>query len=164
MDQQKKVILGIIALVSFLYLAYSFSQTIMPEESTCLVDQGYCPHEQQLNLITDSLPLMLSLALLVGAGIYYLMSSKVEHTKASLKKNTDVLLKFLNAEEKKVVNQLIESHGKVVQAELTRLPGMGKVKSHRVVQRLIDRGVIETERLGKTNIVRFTKEIQDGLF
>jgi uncharacterized membrane protein len=164
MNQQKKIILGIIVLVSFLYLAYSFSQTIMPEESTCQVDQGFCPHETQLNLITGALPLMLSVALLVGAGIYYLMSSKVELTKQSLKKNTDVLLKFLNADEKKVVNQLIENQGKVIQAEITRLPGMSKVKSHRIVQRLIDRHVIETERLGKTNIIRFTKEIQDGLF
>jgi len=40
---------------------------------------------------------------------------------------------------------------------------MGKVKSHRVVQRLIGRGVIERDKLGKTNIVRFTKEIKEGL-
>ena len=63
-----------------------------------------------------------------------------------------------------MVNLLVESNGKVLQAEVTRLPGMSKVKSHRVVQKLIDRGVIEKESIGKTNVLKFSKEIKEGLY
>jgi uncharacterized membrane protein len=99
----------------------------------------------------------------VGAGGYYLMASRIESKNVSLKKNTEILLKFLNEDEKKLVNALIESKGKVLQAEITRLPGMTKLKSHRVVQKLLDKGVIEKEQVGKTNIIKFSKEIREGL-
>ncbi len=91
------------------------------------------------------------------------MSTKVETKQESLAKNTEIILRFLNTDEKKLVNALIENSGKVLQAEITRLPEMSKVKSHRVVQKLIERGVIKKETVGKTNIIRFTKEIKEGL-
>jgi len=40
---------------------------------------------------------------------------------------------------------------------------MSKLKSHRVVQKLVDKGVIESEKVGKTNVVKFTKGIKEGL-
>lgn len=161
----RNVIIGIIVIVSFLILAFNifpfFGLTGHNEE--CSLEAG-CPHEQQLNFLKTTIPLMLSFALLVGAGTYYFMSQKMEVKEESLKKNTGVLLKFLNPDEKKLVNLLIENNGKILQAEVTRLPGMTKVKSHRVVQKLLDRGVIEKDSVGKTNVIKFTSEIKEGLF
>ncbi len=150
-----------------MYFIFTISTTLtIPAQidgtMVCGLEQP-CPHEQQLNTLYTVIPLLVSLAVAVGAGIYYLMIGKVERKEKSLKKNTDILLRFLNPDEKKLVNALIENNGKVLQAEITRLPGMSKLKSHRVIQRLIDRGVIEKETLGKTNVVRFTKEIKEGL-
>jgi len=163
--RDKTVILGIIIIVAFLVLSFNvfpfLGLTGHTEE--CSLTQG-CPHEQELDFLQTALPLMLSLALLVGAGTYYLMSEKLDSKQNSLKKNTEMSVAFLNEDEKKLVNLLIENDGKIIQAEVTRLPGMTKVKSHRVVQKLIDRGVIEKDRLGKTNTLKFTKEIREGLF
>lgn len=161
----RSIIIGIIVIVSFLVLAFNIfpflGLTAHTEE--CSLEAG-CPHEQQLNFLETAIPLMLSFALLIGAGTYYLMSQRMESKDKSLKKSTDVILKFLNSDERKLVNLLIENNGKVLQAEVTRLPGMTKVKSHRVVLKLLDKGVLEKDRVGKTNILKFSEEIKDGLF
>ncbi|MCR4368606.1 MAG: hypothetical protein NUV67_01740 [archaeon] len=170
MKQNQKILAGIILLAGFLSLAI-FSAPLLgfklSDAETCEVDNLgnviSCPHEQQVRDLEAALPLVISIAIVVGAGTYYLMSGKVESTEKSLKKNTDVILKLLNSEEKKLVNLLIENNGKILQAEVTRLPGMTKVKSHRVVQKLIDRGVLEKESVGKTNVLKFTQEIKEGL-
>jgi len=166
MERNKKLVIAVVALVAFLYAVFSINillmnasdQTICPAAGT---DQ--CQHKQQLDFLIAAIPLIASIAVVVGAATYYFMSGVMETKEKSLKKNSEILLRFLSPEEKKLVNALIESNGKVLQAEITRLPGMTKVKSHRVVQRLVDRGVIETVSLGKTNIVRFSKEVKDGL-
>jgi len=160
----KKILLGILIVVSFLFIVFNVSQYISFAGTDQICDvQGFCPHETQLNFIKSAVPLLAAVSVLIGAGVYYFMSSKVEVKEKSLKKNTDVFLRFLSPDEKKVVDKLIEGHGKVLQAELTRLPGLNKVKSHRIVQKLIDRGVIKIEKLGKTNVVEFPQEIKEGM-
>jgi uncharacterized membrane protein len=166
MDNNKKLIVGFIAIVAFLYVVFSLNSLLLEvsDTSVCSVaGTAACPHKEQVDFLIGAIPIIASIALIAGAGTYYLMAGKVESKEKSLKSNTEVLLKFLNEDERKLVNAIIESEGKVLQAEITRLPGMTKVKSHRIVQRLIDRGVIETDKLGKTNIVKFTTEIKEGI-
>lgn len=160
----KKLLVGTIVVVSFLFLVFTVSNMVGVgvHDEQCSIIEG-CPHEQQLNILVSGLPLLLSLALVVGAATYYYMVGKVESKEQFLKKNTDIILKFLSPEEKKLVNLLVENNGKILQAEATRLPGMNKVKSHRVVQKLLDKGVLEKERIGKTNVIKFSGEIKEGL-
>lgn len=166
MDSNKKLIVGLVALVAFLYVVFSVSLlwANVSDQSVCVAaGTEECPHKQELDFLLSAIPVIACIAVIAGAGTYYLMAGKVESKEKSLKNNSEVLLKFLSQDESKLVNALIESNGKVLQAEITRLPGMTKLKSHRVIQRLIDRQVIEKDRVGKTNIVRFTKEIREGL-
>ena len=166
MDQNKKLIIGIVVLVAFLYVVFSINFLLESASNTdvCVAaGTAECPHKQQLDLLIAAIPIIASIAVIAGALTYYLMVGRVESKDASLKKNTGILLQFLNPEERKLVNLLIENNGKALQAELTRLPGMSKVKSHRIVQRLIDRGVIEKDSVGKTNVVKFSKEVKEGL-
>ena len=167
MNNNIKLLIGFIGIVALLYSAFTLN-TILSDAShseICMVGTtaDECVHQEQLDFLIGGLPLIISIAIVAGAGIYYFMASKMEKKVEIVKNNTEVLLKFLSPDERKLVNLLIENNGKILQAELTRLPGMSKVKSHRVVQRLIDRGVIEKETLGKTNIVKFTAEIKEGL-
>jgi len=161
---KKRPFLAILILVAFLvFIAVFIKMNQLPSGEPHTLASGECVYEQKLNFIETILPLLASLGIMVGALTYYFVYQKVEKTEESLKANTEVLLQFLNKEERAIVNKLIEEDGKVLQSELTRLPGMGKVKAHRIVQRLIDRHVIETEDHGKTNLIRFTKEIKEGL-
>jgi len=160
----KRVIIGIIVIVSFIVLAFNIFPFLGLTGHTeeCSLLEG-CPHEEELNFLEAALPIIISISLLIGAGVYYFMGQKVELKEKSARKSADIVTKFLNADEKKLVNLLVENNGKVLQAEVSRLPGMSKLKSHRVVQKLIDRGVIEKEKIGKTNIVKFSAEIREGL-
>ncbi len=166
MESNKKLVLGIFAIVAFLYAVSTVAVLLSNASNTDFCPASGtedCPHKQELDFLVGALPLIASIAIVAGAGAYYLMAGKVEGKQKAAKSTAEVLLKFLNPDERKLVNLLIENDGKVLQAELTRLPGMSKVKSHRIVQRLMDRGVIEKDSLGKTNIVGFTKEIKEGL-
>ncbi len=91
------------------------------------------------------------------------MTTKLDNKTKDLEATTKTLIQFLNKDEKKVVEKLIKEKGKCLQSEITRLEGLGKVKSHRILQKLLERGVIEIEEHGKTNIVRFSKTIQEVL-
>ncbi len=170
MKPNLRILAGIALIAGFFYLIY-FAAPFLgvklgPER--CEVDsQGNvlsCPHEKQLADIQTLLPFLISIAVIAGAATYYFMAGKVESKTQSLKKNTDVILQFLSPDEKKLVNLLIENNGKILQAEATRLPEMNKVKSHRVVQKLLDKGVLEKEKIGKTNVLKFPKEIKEGLY
>lgn len=168
MNSNVKALAGIVLIVAFLSLVFFATPLIgLTGPETCEVDAlgnvVSCPHEQQVQDIQAVLPFVISLALVTGAGTYYLMSSKLETKEKSLKKNTEILLKMLNSDERKVIQVLIDNHGHALQAEVTRLPGMSKVKSHRVIQKLIDRGVLQKEDFGKTNKIKFAPEIKEGL-
>jgi len=172
MNKNTRTLIGIMAIILLAAAAFNLAHYFQKQATmdSCGTSKQNCEHEQELNFLNAILPFLLAAAFAFGAGIFYFMSGKVETmsdkvetAKQSLKRNTDVLLKLLNPEERKVVNLLVENNGKILQAEATRLPGMTKVKSHRIIRRLLDRGVIETEKLGKTKIIRFTKEIKEGL-
>lgn len=164
-SQSRRPLLAILIIVAFLvFIAVFVKMNQLPSGEPHTTAGGECIYEQKLNFIETVLPLLASLGIMIGALTYYFVYQKVESTEKSLKANTDILLQFLNKEEKAIVDKLIQEEGKVLQSELTRLPGMGKVKAHRLVQRLVDRHVIEVEEHGKTNLIRFTKEIREGLF
>jgi uncharacterized membrane protein len=61
------------------------------------------------------------------------------------------MLKFLNYNENRVMKKLIEHDGSLLQSEISRMPNMGKVKAHRVLQELEKKGIISKEQYGKTN-------------
>lgn len=109
------------------------------------------------------LPFVSFFSLILGAVIFYLMSSKIENTNEKLKKNTKIVLRFLSNDEKKVVEKLIDNQGRVSQSKLSYLPGLNKVKSHRLLKNLEQKGVISKEKLGKINEIILNKDIYDVL-
>lgn len=109
------------------------------------------------------LPFIALIGLLVGTVVYYVMSDKVIQQERSLKKNTKIILNFLTTQEKKVIETLMEKGGKVQQYELSHLPNLNKVKTHRILVNLEQKGVIHKEKLGKVNRIVLNKELYDVL-
>lgn len=109
------------------------------------------------------LPFIAFIGLLVGTVVYYIMSDKVIQQEKSLKRNTKVILNFLTGQEKKVIETLLENGGKVQQYELSHLPNLNKVKTHRILFNLEQKGVIHKEKLGKINKIVLNKELFDVL-
>ncbi|MFA5931315.1 MAG: hypothetical protein WC821_03305 [archaeon] len=159
----KKTIAGLIILVCIVALIfYSPNIVSLTNPTVCTID-GVCQHEERVHLLTELIPVFISIGILIGVAVFFFMSSRLENKEKDLSKVTDTLVQFLNKDEKLVVQKLIENDGKVLQAEVSRIEGIGKVKSHRIIQRLVDRGVIEVEGFGKTNIIKLNKGIKDVL-
>ena len=76
----------------------------------------------------------------------------------------NIILKFLNPSERKVIERLVESKGKVLQSEISRMGGMTKLRTHRAVKDLERKGIIVTESYGKTNRIILSEDIKNLMF
>ena len=71
-----------------------------------------------------------------------------------------ILLKFLNYNENKVMKKLIENNGTMLQSEISRMPGISKVKAHRILNDMKIKGIISLEKYGKTNRVALSNDVK----
>lgn len=108
-------------------------------------------------------PFIAFIGLLLGTIVYYIMSDKVIQQEQSLKKNTKIILNFLTGQERKVIETLLDNEGKVQQYELSHLPNLNKLKTHRILINLEQKGIIHKEKLGKINKIVLHKELFEVL-
>jgi uncharacterized membrane protein len=104
-----------------------------------------------------------ALGLAVGAGSFYLLSGLLDKKKAEVRWNANLLLKFLSEDERQAVSLILERKGAIYQAEVAALDGMGKVRAHRLIERLRRRGVVNVRKMGKINLIQMPSELLDGL-
>jgi uncharacterized membrane protein len=69
--------------------------------------------------------------------------------------------KTLTHEERKVINVLNAHEGKYLQKYITKETGLSKLKTHRVVARLAERGIVSSEKMGNTNQVYLANWLQE---
>jgi predicted transcriptional regulator len=84
---------------------------------------------------------------------------KSNPTKPSKTNDKNIILKFLNFNERKVLEKLIEKKGEVLQSEISRIEGMDKLKTHRAIRNLELKGIIKAENYGKTKRIVLSKDI-----
>lgn len=65
--------------------------------------------------------------------------------------NCDVLLKTMTPEEKKVLNVLVAHKGKYLQKYVSKEVGLSRLKTHRIVARFAQRGIVTVKEFGNTN-------------
>ena len=90
-------------------------------------------------------------------------NNKAESKDSNKANCTKVILNFMSYGEKKVIDKLIEQNGTALQSEISRIEGMGKVKTHRVVKDLERKGVIAIEKYGNTNRINLTESVSNIL-
>lgn len=159
----KKTITGIIMLICIIgiifYLPHILTQT---NPDTCMIND-VCQHEERVNLLISLVPIFILIGIIFGAIIFLFITNKLEEKDKDIEKITSTLVKFLSKDEKLVIEKILQEDGKILQAQISRIEGLGKLKSHRTIQKLIDKCVIEKEQHGKTNIIKLKKEIRDTL-
>ena len=69
--------------------------------------------------------------------------------------------KTLTNEERKVINVLNAHEGKYLQKYITKETGLSKLKTHRIVARLAERGIVSLEKMGNTNQVYLANWLQE---
>lgn len=159
----EKIILAIISLVGIAAIVFALPALIALFNPAICDINDVCQHEERLKLIENSLPFFVGSGIVIGAGIYYFMSGRIVAKQKSLQNTSEIVMQFLGKEEKAVVKRLIEEDGKCLQSEISRIEGIGKLRSHRILQRMKDKGVIEIEQHGKTNLIRLAKSVKEGL-
>jgi len=79
------------------------------------------------------------------------------------KENTAMVLKTLKPEERSIVNVLDVHGGTYLQKYITKEAGLSRLKTHRVVAALSERGIVQVEKYGNTNQVSLAKWFHDGM-
>jgi len=62
-----------------------------------------------------------------------------------------VLLKTMTPEEQKVLNVLVAHNGKYLQKYVVKESGLSRLKTHRIVARFAERGIVTVTEFGNTN-------------
>lgn len=65
--------------------------------------------------------------------------------------SVDVIMKILKPEELRVINVIKDTGGAIRQSDIARQTNFSRLKVHRIIARLAERGIIRVERAGKTN-------------
>ena len=174
------LITSLMAIVSFLIIFY-FNLIEVAEQSTFIGERmgPGPPIPIPINYRLWLSPLLLIVAIIPIS--YYFISKRLEtklekNMKLMLKLvgkknvktknpneiiNKDAILKFLNFNERKVLERLIKKKGEVLQSEISNMDGMNKLKTHRAIKNLELKGVIKTENHGKTKLIILSKDIKN---
>lgn len=157
---RKGILIAIIILSTFLFFVFGVLLSYQTAVETKVMSPLISP------LVKYHVYFMISLIAIgvaVGATVFYFMSYKVDTQHDVASKNARVLIRFLSSEEQAVVRKLIDLDGVALQAELSRLNGLNKVKVHRIIQRLSQKEIVKADQYGKTNTVRLSPEIMEAL-
>ncbi len=74
----------------------------------------------------------------------------------------EVLMRTAKPEEQKVLGVLAAHDGSYLQKFVVKEAGLSKLKTHRIVSRLAERGVVTVERSGNTNQVTLAPWVRGG--
>ena len=90
-------------------------------------------------------------------------NGKETKSQNTAKSSKILFLKFLNYGENQVMKKLIENNGTILQSEISRMPNMGKVRTHRIITELKKKEIITLEKYGKTNRINLTEDAKNVL-
>jgi DNA-binding transcriptional ArsR family regulator len=159
-DSRKKFILGVLVVSVFIFLITVLVFAYAVSSSGADVPVIFEP------FIEYHVHFMVLMGLFgVGSGLmaYNILNATIEEQKKIVRANISIIMKFLSPEDRDVVELLIGKGGMTTQSEIARLPGMSRLKAHRAVKKLEERGIVHVEKYGKINMVRLVDELRsDG--
>lgn len=100
-----------------------------------------------------------TLASTVGV-IYFLIMPEIISRKLPENGNSvqvQDLTRFLLPDERKVIEILLKHDGAYLQKYISKESGFTRLKTHRIIARLAERGIVTTEKSGNTNLVKLLK-------
>ena len=74
----------------------------------------------------------------------------------------EVILKTMTPEEQKVLNILIAHQGKYLQKYVGKEAGLSRLKTHRIIARFAERGIVTVKPLGNTNEVTISDWVNNS--
>ncbi|MFT4312690.1 MAG: helix-turn-helix transcriptional regulator [Candidatus Woesearchaeota archaeon] len=99
------------------------------------------------------------IALMYGFTISFVLQRRVRQEQLVSKKLLEIILLFLNTDERRVITHLLEHKGHSTQASIARIEGMGGVKALRTVQKMKEKSLVRITKEGKVRHVHLKKQI-----
>jgi hypothetical protein len=171
MEKLKVLLIMLLAATAGLAVSmYILALSVAPNQSPLTVlyglfTGGFAPNLAILIPLSTLLFLFTLLASFVGV-IYFLVLPEMKNYAVGTGSGKDavaVVLRTLKPEERKVVGVLDVHGGAYLQKYITKEAGLSRLKTHRVVAALSERGVVQVEHRGNTNEVTLAKWFHDGM-
>jgi len=80
-----------------------------------------------------------------------------------LNKSFEVVMKMTKEDERRVLQAVKQAGGRCLQKEIVKQTGLTKLKVHRVVARLAERGLVTVKREGRTNEIALAPWLREEL-
>ncbi len=150
---------------------YLLALSLAPAESPIgvlyqIVTRGFPPDLLFFIPLSSLLFLSTVLASMVGV-IYFLVLPEMKSYYGSDTSNgkgaTAMVLRTLKPEERKVVSVLEVHGGSYLQKFITKEAGLSRLKTHRVIATLSERGIVHVEKRGNTNEVSLAEWLLSGM-
>jgi uncharacterized membrane protein len=169
MEKLKVLLIMLLAAVAGLAISmYILALSLAPNESPLTVlgqilSGGYSPNLTILIPLSSLLFLFTVLASMVGV-IYFLVVPEMKnYVSGDGKDAASVVLRTLKPEERAVVHVLDAHGGTYLQKFVTKEAGLSRLKTHRVVASLSERGIVHVEKRGNTNEVTLVEWFHEGM-
>ena len=151
--------------VSMYLLALIFEPGKSPLDVLSELMMGVFPPGLSLFIPLSSLLFLITiLASMVGVVYFIALPEMKEYLESEPANNdaTELVLKTLKPDERKVVSILRIHGGTYLQKFISQETGMSRLKTHRVVATLSERGIVYIERKGNSNEVSLAKWLVGG--
>ena len=124
---------------------------------------GFSPDLTILIPLSSLLFLSTVLASMVGVVYFLVVPEMKNYVSGGGKETISVVLRTLKPDERKVVEVLDAHGGTYLQKFITKEAGLSRLKTHRVVAALSERGIVHVEERGNTNEVSLVDWFHDGM-
>jgi len=95
-----------------------------------------------------------TLASSVGIIYFIIMPEITPRKKDSNEVDVKELMNFLLPDERRVVDILIKHDGEYLQKQITKEADFTRLRTHRIIARLAQRGIVTVEKVGNTNKIK----------
>jgi uncharacterized membrane protein len=169
MEKLKVLLIMLLAATAGLaFSVYILALFLAPSESPLsvlarILTGGFSPDLTILIPLSSLLFLCVVLASMVGVIYFLVLPEMKNYVSGNGAHATSVVLRTLKPEERKVVSVLDAHGGAYLQKFISKEAGLSRLKTHRVIAALSERGIVHAEKQGNTNEVTLVKWFHDGM-
>jgi len=169
LEKLKVLLILLLAATSGLAVSmYLLALSLAPTESPLLVlsqivTRGFPSDLPFFIPLSTLLFLSTVLASMVGVIYFLVLPEMKNYAPDNGKEATAMVLRTLKPDERKVVGVLELHGGTYLQKFITKEAGLSRLKTHRVIAVLSERGIVRVEKSGNTNEVSLAKWFLDGM-
>ena len=128
-----------------------------------LLTGGFSPNLAILIPLSSLLFLFTLLASVVGVVYFLVLPEMKNYVSIDGKGAASVVMRTLKPEERKVVGVLDVHGGTYLQKYITKEADLSRLKTHRVIAALSERGIVQVEKRGNSNEVTLAKWFLEGM-